>query len=187
MSLRGGVDEIKSDDYTCRTARRRLADGGSNPPSSTNTLAQLLMQLEFFFVSPRVHKGSSGFLRTSTPRVSLRKRLFSVSPDHFALQSRCFTGARSPQRHRFEVIKINNLRADASSGCFLASVGSANRPDSASGECNRCRASKGRFRPEPAVKHYADINPQSAPPVLPVVYDQPVDCFSASLKATFVS
>ena len=26
---------LKSDGYTCRTARKRLADGGSNPPSST--------------------------------------------------------------------------------------------------------------------------------------------------------
>jgi hypothetical protein len=26
---------LKSDDYTCRTVRKRLMDGGSNPPSST--------------------------------------------------------------------------------------------------------------------------------------------------------
>jgi hypothetical protein len=26
---------LKSDDYTCRTVRKRLVDGGSNPPSST--------------------------------------------------------------------------------------------------------------------------------------------------------
>jgi hypothetical protein len=32
---------LKSDDYTCRTVRKRLMDGGSNPPSSTTHGGQI--------------------------------------------------------------------------------------------------------------------------------------------------
>lgn len=63
------------------------------------------MQLGIFFVSLRIHKGSCGFLRTSTLSVSLQKRPFSVSPDHFSLQARSPKVARSPQRHEFGIIK----------------------------------------------------------------------------------
>ena len=57
----------KSDGYTCRTARRRLADGGSNPPSSTKPtdqgrqhqmLAAFFLEMQHVPVQVGVQRGS---------------------------------------------------------------------------------------------------------------------------------
>ena len=46
---------------------------GSSPSGPTSTSAQLRMQLGIFFVGPRVHKGSCGFLRTLDSQYGTRK------------------------------------------------------------------------------------------------------------------
>ena len=49
-------------------------DGGSNPPSSTKLKNQLVRQLAFFCLLPRVYAGSCGLLRTSEPGISAANR-----------------------------------------------------------------------------------------------------------------
>ena len=54
---------LKSDGYTCRTVRRRLADAGSNPASSTIKRKTNPSGLAFFCLLPRVCAGSCGLRR----------------------------------------------------------------------------------------------------------------------------
>jgi hypothetical protein len=49
-------------------------DGGSNPPSSTNTLKANPNRLAFFCLLPRVYAGSCGFLRTAERGISASNR-----------------------------------------------------------------------------------------------------------------
>jgi len=77
----------KSDDYTCRTARKRLVDGGSNPPSSTTIQKTNHSRLVFFCPYPPVPARVQASLRRTplsrTPGSGsfsvLRTRPFSVS------------------------------------------------------------------------------------------------------------
>ena len=48
---------LKSDDYTCRTVRKRLVDGGSNPPSSTIHGGQNFLCLPFHLLQSPVFAG----------------------------------------------------------------------------------------------------------------------------------
>ena len=112
-----------------------LPNGTSITRYSTNIDAKLCMQFGIFLELPRVCEGSRGFLRTSMFGRVARKRLFLLSPGHFSLRPRHPEVARSPQSPRLTSLYINELRADESSGCFLASAGDGNRPDSESGEC----------------------------------------------------
>ena len=106
---------LKSDGYTCRTVRRRLADAGSNPASSTILKNQQGIRLVFFRLLPRVCAGSRGFLRTSPtrwpppfrPRFALWWSIVSAAETH--------SMSRSPQRLAATTILINKLRADESS------------------------------------------------------------------------
>ena len=63
----------KTDDYTCRTARRRLADGGSNPPSSTTIQKTNRSRLVFFRPFPPVLARFPGMASRAPP---LRSRRF---------------------------------------------------------------------------------------------------------------
>ena len=92
------------------------------------------MQLGIFLKLPRVCEGSCKFLRTSRFSPVAGKRLFLLSPGRFSLRPRSPEVARSLQRPSPLHLLINGLRADESSGCFLASVGGGNRPDLESGE-----------------------------------------------------
>ncbi len=78
-ACRCAVREVrsKSDGYTCRTARRRLADGGSNPPSSTTIQKTNRSRLVFFRPFPPVLAWVWALLRrTPPPRTALFRAVF---------------------------------------------------------------------------------------------------------------
>ena len=115
----------KSDGYTCRTAQRRLADGGSNPPSSTIIEAPTVLSWGFFSsdsdssrVFARVHADSCGLRRLAVWPVLGR---LSLSPGHSSPGLRSPRMARSPQGACLASFGINGLRADGSSG-WIASL-----------------------------------------------------------------
>ena len=68
------VARSKTDDYTCRTARRRLADGGSIPPSSTIYPRPTLIGWPFFLRVPRVLARVHGVILRTQPLSSDRLR-----------------------------------------------------------------------------------------------------------------
>ena len=101
-------------------------------------------------VSARVPADTCGLARSAGQRVS---GLFSLSRGPSSLRPRSPRTAPSPQRPRRHPLQINELRADESSGCFSASAGEENRPDSESGECSCRRTRNGRFRSQAAGRH----------------------------------
>ena len=114
----------KTDGYTCRTARRRLADGGSNPPSSTTIEAPTVLSWGFFSSDSDC---SRVFARVLAETCGLRWSAIwsilgglSLSPGHSSLRHRSPRMARSPQGAGLMPFEINGLRADGSSGWIAA-------------------------------------------------------------------
>ena len=111
---------LKSDDYTCRTVRKRLMDAGSNPASSTNTLKANPNRLAFFCLLPRVCAGSCGFLRTAERTISASNRRVLLSVYVLSLRPFAPVAGRSPEGMPITPIKINDLRTDESISFFVA-------------------------------------------------------------------
>ena len=98
-----------------------------------------------FFLS--VRDGSHVFARVLAEACGLRRSAIwsvfghlSLSLGYFSLRPRSPRMPQSPQRPNPAPFQINGLRADDSSGCFMALPGDGNRPDSKFGE--------GRDRPQ---------------------------------------
>ena len=72
-------------------------DGGSIPPSSTNTLKANLNRLAFFYLLPRVCAGSCGFLRTTERAISASNRRGLLSVCVFSLRPSPHVAGRSPE------------------------------------------------------------------------------------------
>jgi hypothetical protein len=118
---------LKSDGYTCRTARRRLVDAGSNPASSTNTQSPTRLSWGFFSslgaycpVLLRVPAESCG---PRPPHDLACSAPSSLSFGHFSQRLLRTGTARSPQDPRFGGNKINNLQVDELSGLIPALAG----------------------------------------------------------------
>jgi len=62
---------LKSDDYTCRTVRKRLMDGGSNPPSSTIHGGQIFSVPLFLSRKALFLWASASFLADVAGQISL--------------------------------------------------------------------------------------------------------------------
>ncbi len=155
---------LKSDGYTCRTVRRRLADGGSNPPSSTIHKTPTVLGWGFFL---SVRNGSRVFARVLAETCGLHSSTISpvlghlsLSPGHFSLQPRSPRMAQSPQRPNPASFQINGLRADESSGCFMALPGDGNRLDSESGEGRDRPQTEGQL-PAEGTRHQPDLRKAS--------------------------
>ena len=73
------------------------SDGGSNPPSSTNTLKANPNRLAFFCLLPRVCAGSCGFLRTAERAISASNRHLLLSVCVFSLRPAPPSTGRSPE------------------------------------------------------------------------------------------
>ncbi len=117
----------QSDGYTCRTARRRLVDAGSNPASSTNSKTPTRLSWGFFLgdraCCPVLLRAPAESCGPRPPDLTACSPPGSLSFGHFSQRpSRPRTG-RSPQEPLPEVNKINNLRVDESNGLISVLVG----------------------------------------------------------------
>ena len=109
---------LKSDGYTCRTVRRWLADGGSNPPSSTiNPLQRVSLCIE---ISPVSTEGNGVFLVDLSQSHASRFPRFSTLSCAFFSTS---CGRAKRQVRNIIPLQIKGLSSYWGRHFFRASVG----------------------------------------------------------------
>ncbi len=129
IACRCAMDQtrLKSDDYTCRTVRKRLMDGGSNPPSSTNNKTPTRLSWGFFLgdraCCPVLLRVPAERCGPRPPHLLACSAPGSLSTGHFSQRVLRTVTARSPQDQGFGVKRINNLRVDESSSLISALAG----------------------------------------------------------------